>query len=60
MRVSDEGLLFQRLDGGQARGGWKIDDEYLFAVLSGSEIRGRDQAADAEREKAKESLKEIE
>ncbi|QDU26845.1 hypothetical protein ETAA8_19280 [Anatilimnocola aggregata] len=49
---------YHRLDGGHARSN-KIEDEHQFAVLAGSEIRGRDAIA-AEQKKAEESLKEIE
>ena len=57
--VSDESFWYDRLDGGSARGG-KVGEDYQLAVLSGNELKGRNPKAEAEREKAKESLKEIE
>jgi hypothetical protein len=58
--VSPNGFVYQRTDGGFARGG-KRGEESMVAVLSGSEVQGRDALADANREKAvKNELKEIE
>lgn len=58
--VTDENSEYRSLDGGFARGGSaKYGDEYQFAILSGSEVRGRHPNLDAAREKARESLKEI-
>ena len=55
-----EGTRFERFDGGFMRTN-KIDDEYMLAFLSGSEVRGRNPAADAARDQEiNESLKEIE
>lgn len=59
LAVSEDSCQYDRLDGGSARGG-KVGETYQLAVLSGSVVKGRNPRADAEREKEKESLKEIE
>lgn len=58
--VSPDGFVYHRTDGGIARGG-KRGEESMFAVLSGSEVQGRNPQTDADRDKAaKEELREIE
>ncbi|WP_254506562.1 hypothetical protein [Anatilimnocola floriformis] len=56
----DGGYRYERYDGGTMRKN-KLESEYMLAFLSGSEVRGRNPAADAARaSEINESLKEIE